>query len=1078
MSWRRSIRQGESMVHRLWPFVAAILMSPALSFSATLPPAQQITLSTDGISERWQARTSTTSGGQILFVGSDDVVYLYDGTTIRTIQASVLNTAVEPAVFGLGSGAISGQVVAGWRRGAGNANFIVNGGSPVTIAMNPESVAIADGCAFMVLQTATTGQHAFKIDPSTGNTLQLSSGTVQVGAGRVLTSGCSKAIWTWQPTNTSPVDVQYWNGSTTVTLDAGVSTPSFAGGKVVYSKVVGAIAQVFVIDTNGFSLTPVQISAETDSSKIIVRPQTDGRHVVWYRSNADGSGAQLVLYGGLVFPTGPLSRVHNIELPFQLNRGQLLWKSDAGLFFYDDGRQTFGVDPASATTIEFPWLTDGFIAFMGRTLTGGTDTDVFRVTATSPSDANQPSAPLTVVATPGTTEVKFDSILGATSYNAYVALVPGVTKDNFASLAGGQKITGVTSPFSVSVLPGSSYFVAVTAVEGSTEGPSSRVGGTTVVGNLTWQPVGGLSATQFFSVASDLTNASFVYAGANGAVHKSSDGGISWTEVLTNAMTQGTRVSALAISGANVFASSMTQGDIWRSPNRGSSWDRTLNAGGMSLFGSLAIDPVTPSIMYGGDFLLPGRTFAESTVIKSVTGGSTWTHSPQPPGLADELNATALAIDPSTPSIIYAGGNGTPNLARSNTSGASWISTPIIGGGGVQSLSIDPRNTQKVFAATRDKGVFRTLDSGTSWTARNNGLAGVSGSFSGGAGFHSILVDTVDSNYIHLGAGNGYWYSVDGGDNWIAANNGMGGSPAYIYALTLTPARRLIAATETGLYLLSVGPAPSVTSISPNSGNVAGGTAVTINGSGFQPAASITLGGTAVTNVNVVNATTITATTSPHAAGLVNVVVTNFDNRSGTLPGGFTYSNPVPAVPSGIVATAQTTTSVQISWNPSDQATSYRVFRRDPGAGFTLVGSPTVTSLNDTTAVPNQSYLYRVRAVNGAGESLDSAQDIATTILFSNDPLIAGIVVQAVHLSQIRTATDSVRQLAGIGIAAFTDSASPGVMIRSVHLSEIRLRLDEALSALGVISGGYTDAALTGAVIKAVHFQEIRNRMR
>jgi len=805
------------MAHRLLLAFVAIVVSPALSFAANLPAAQQITPSNDGISEKWHARASTTSGGQILFVGSNENVYLYDGSMIRNIQAAIPNQNVETTVFALGSGSTPGQPIAGWRRAALNAYVSVNGGSPVSTGLNPESVAISDGCVFMVLQTAASGQHAFKVNPATGGVTQLSSGSVQVGATRIYNSGCNKAVWTWQPTNLSPQEIQYWNGSTVVTLDTNVSIPSFAGGRVVYSKTVGGISQVFAIDTN-VSLSPVQLSAETDSTKSLQRPQTDGRHVAWYRSNADGSNAQLILNGGLVFPTGPLAKLHFVEQPFQLNRGQLLWKNASGPLSYDDGRQTFGINPAPATTVEFPWLTDGTIAFLGLTPTGGANTDVFRITATTPDDASQPSPPLMCIATSGTAQVKFDLVLGATSYNAYIARVPGVTKDNFASLAGGQKITGVSSPFNVPVRPGTSYYVVITAVEGASESSSSRVSGTTVIGNLVWQSVGGLSSTQFFSVASDPANSSLVYAGANGSVHKSSDGGTTWNAVLTNATTSGTRIAALAVSGGSVFASTMTQGDVWRSLNNGVNWDRPLDALGMSLSGSLAIDPTNPGIMYAGDFNLPSKTTAHSTVIKSVTAGSTWTHTPESPNLGDNLNGSTLAIDPTTPSTLYAGGNGTPNVGRSSTSGASWTSAQIPGGGSVRSLSIDPKNGAILFASTRDKGVFRSLDSGSSWTTRNNGLAGVSGSFFGGAEFNSIFVDPLDSNYLHLGAGNGYWYSVDGGENWTAANSGFGPAPPYIYALALTPARRLIAATSAGLHMLSVGPAPLVLDIDGNSG--------------------------------------------------------------------------------------------------------------------------------------------------------------------------------------------------------------------------------------------------------------------
>ncbi len=90
-------------------------------------------------------------------------------------------------------------------------------------------------------------------------------------------------------------------------------------------------------------------------------------------------------------------------------------------------------------------------------------------------------------------------------------------------------------------------------------------------------------------------------------------------------------------------------------------------------------------------------------------------------------------------------------------------------------------------------------------------------------------------------------------------------------------------------------PAPTVTGISPTSGTTAGGTPVTITGTNFQTGATVSLGGTAATGVTVTPPNTINATTGAHAAGLVNVVVTNPDSQSGTLTNGYTYTAPPPA---------------------------------------------------------------------------------------------------------------------------------------------------------------------------------------
>jgi hypothetical protein len=109
--------------------------------------------------------------------------------------------------------------------------------------------------------------------------------------------------------------------------------------------------------------------------------------------------------------------------------------------------------------------------------------------------------------------------------------------------------------------------------------------------------------------------------------------------------------------------------------------------------------------------------------------------------------------------------------------------------------------------------------------------------------------------------------------------------------------------------------APTVGSVSPNTGFTTGGTAVTITGTNFAAGAAVSLGGGPATGVNVLNGTTITATTPAHAAGPVNIVVTNTDGQSGTLTAGFTYVLPAPTVASVTPISGSTTggTSITIS---------------------------------------------------------------------------------------------------------------------------------------------------------------------
>jgi hypothetical protein len=84
-------------------------------------------------------------------------------------------------------------------------------------------------------------------------------------------------------------------------------------------------------------------------------------------------------------------------------------------------------------------------------------------------------------------------------------------------------------------------------------------------------------------------------------------------------------------------------------------------------------------------------------------------------------------------------------------------------------------------------------------------------------------------------------------------------------------------------------PAPTLTTVAPDNGVAAGGTAVTLTGTGFTGATGATFGGAAATAFTVVSATSITCTTPAHAAGAVDVVVLH-PNGNATKTGGFTYT--------------------------------------------------------------------------------------------------------------------------------------------------------------------------------------------
>lgn len=80
----------------------------------------------------------------------------------------------------------------------------------------------------------------------------------------------------------------------------------------------------------------------------------------------------------------------------------------------------------------------------------------------------------------------------------------------------------------------------------------------------------------------------------------------------------------------------------------------------------------------------------------------------------------------------------------------------------------------------------------------------------------------------------------------------------------------------------------TIASITPATGAAAGSTDVVITGTNFGGVLGVSIGGVAATMVKIVSETTLTCRTGAHAAGAVNVVVTD-DSGAVTATGAYTY---------------------------------------------------------------------------------------------------------------------------------------------------------------------------------------------
>jgi hypothetical protein len=144
-------------------------------------------------------------------------------------------------------------------------------------------------------------------------------------------------------------------------------------------------------------------------------------------------------------------------------------------------------------------------------------------------------------------------------------------------------------------------------------------------------------------------------------------------------------------------------------------------------------------------------------------------------------------------------------------------------------------------------------------------------------------------------------------------------------------------------------PAPVIVSISPTSGPPAGGTLITITGTGFQATSQVIIGGVAATISGIPTPTNITAVTPVLLVGTYDVKVVNSDGQASVLPAAFTVSNvTAPPVIANVLPHFAHTPGAVVQIVGSGFQTGSKVFFG--AVAVPISGNPTSTTL--TVVVP------------------------------------------------------------------------------------------------------------------------------
>ena len=265
---------------------------------------------------------------------------------------------------------------------------------------------------------------------------------------------------------------------------------------------------------------------------------------------------------------------------------------------------------------------------------------------------------------------------------------------------------------------------------------------------LQWRSIGPYRGGRVDAVAGVASQPMVFYYGATGGgIWKTTDGGINW-EVISDGSVFGTgSVGAIALSdsdpntiyvgmGESAIRGNTSHGDgVYKSTDGGKTWKRIGLEDSRQIL-RIRVHPKNPDIVY---VAAQGHVWGPNEqrgVFRSKDGGKTWERVLY---RGDKAGACDLTIDPTNPSVLYAGlweayrkpwtlesGGPSSGIFKSTDGGDTW--TDITrnqglpkGTIGISGLTISPANPDRVWAIVEaeDGGVFRSDNAGRTWTKVN-----------------------------------------------------------------------------------------------------------------------------------------------------------------------------------------------------------------------------------------------------------------------------------------------------------------------------------------------------------------------
>jgi photosystem II stability/assembly factor-like uncharacterized protein len=183
-------------------------------------------------------------------------------------------------------------------------------------------------------------------------------------------------------------------------------------------------------------------------------------------------------------------------------------------------------------------------------------------------------------------------------------------------------------------------------------------------------------------------------------------------------------------------------GGLWKTTNNGTTFEPVFDSQSKMTIGDVTLAPSNPEIVWvgTGDAFCSRSSYAGDGVYKSTDGGKTWRNM----GLKDSHHIPRILIHPKNPDIVYVAAMGhlysenqERGVFKTTDGGQTWKKVFFINKKvGVIDLVMNPQKPNILYAATYDKqrlpwmyinggpesGIYKTVDSGVTWTRLSGGL--------------------------------------------------------------------------------------------------------------------------------------------------------------------------------------------------------------------------------------------------------------------------------------------------------------------------------------------------------------------